>query len=200
MDLLSNPSHSWPFILFRAATAVLFGLVALLMPVPTLAVLVLLFAAYMVTDGIFAALAGIRAARKHERWGWFAVEAVANIAAGVIAFLWPGITVFVFVAITAAWALISGGVMLYGALRFQQRHGRIWLALAGLVSVLWGVLLIMFPIAGAVVMTLWLGAYALIFGVALLFLALRLRREAKMRPPEQSSSSSSSSGAPPAGA
>jgi uncharacterized membrane protein HdeD (DUF308 family) len=82
------------------------------------------------------------------------------------------------VALLAAWGILSGLVMLYGAFRFRQEHGRGWLVAGGVVSVGWGVLLLVWPIAGAVVMTLWLGAYALVFGIAMLFLAFRLRREA----------------------
>ena len=179
MDQLSNPSQSWPYVLLRAASAIVFGLVSLLMPAPTLAALVLVFGAYMVADGVFAAVSGVRAARKHERWGWFALEAVVNVAAGVVAFLWPGITVLVFVTIMAAWALLSGAAMLFGAFRFQQEHGRAWLVLGGIVSIVWGLLMAFWPLAGAVALTLWLGAYALVFGVTLLLLAIRLRREAR---------------------
>ena len=178
MDLLSQPGPSWPFMLLRSLAAIVFGVLALLSPGATLAALVLLFAAYMIADGIFAVLAGVRAARQHESWAWFVLEAVLNFAAGVAALVWPGLTVVAFVAITAAWALLTGVVMLYGAFRFRQRDGRGWLALAGMVSIVWAVLLALAPAAGAFVMTLWLGAYALVFGVALLFMALRLRREA----------------------
>lgn len=178
MILLSNPSPSWPYILVRALAAIVFGLIALFLPGVTIRALVLLFSAYMIVDGVFDILAGVRAARQGESWGWFALEGVLDIAAGVAAYLWPGLTIFVFVALLAAWGILSGLVMLYGAFRFRQEHGRGWLVAGGVVSVGWGVLLLVWPIAGAVVMTLWLGAYALVFGIAMLFLAFRLRREA----------------------
>ncbi|HZY17324.1 MAG TPA: DUF308 domain-containing protein [Ramlibacter sp.] len=179
MDVLSNPSRSWPFVLLRALSAIVFGLLALLLPGATLAALVLLFAAYMLADGVFALLAGARAVRRHERWGWFAVEGVLDLAAGVAALFWPGLTVLAFVAITAAWALLTGLAMLFGAFRFRLEHGRAWLVLGGVLSVVWGLLLALQPAAGALVMTLWLGAYALVFGIALLFLSQRLRREGR---------------------
>lgn len=187
MNDLFHPSAGWPFILLRAAAAITFGLLALVLPGPTLAGLVLLFAAYMLADGALAIIAAWRAARQHARWGWFGVEALVNIAAGVIALLWPGITLLAFVMLTAAWALVSGGAMLWGAFRFHEKHGRLWLVLAGLVSLVWGVLLLLWPLAGAVAMTLWLGAYALLFGLTLLLLALKLRREAG-KPQDQSQS------------
>jgi uncharacterized membrane protein HdeD (DUF308 family) len=184
MTLLANPSRSWPFVLVRALAAIVFGIVALVLPGVTLGALVLLFAAYMIVDGVFAFIAGGRAVREHERWGFFAIEGILDIAAGVIAFLWPGLTIFVFVILAAVWALLSGLAMVVGAFRFRQEHGRGWLAAGGVVSAIWGLLLFAWPIAGAFVMTLWLGAYALVFGVALLVLAMRLRREAT-RPLEQ---------------
>lgn len=171
-------------MMLRAAAAIVFGLIAIFLPGPTLAALVLLFAAYMFADGIFAIVAGVRAARRQEGWGWFALEALADIAAGLIAFLWPGITILVFVLIAAAWALVSGAIMLYGAFRFRENHGRFWLVFGGLVSAVWGALLLVWPMLGALAITLWLGAYALVFGIALLFLGLRLRRESK-KPVEQ---------------
>jgi uncharacterized membrane protein HdeD (DUF308 family) len=179
MNALSHPSPSWHFILLRAAVAILFGLLALFLPGPTLAGLVMLFAVYMLADGVFSVIAGFRAARQRQPWGWSAFEALINIAAGVIALVWPGITLLAFVMLTAAWALVSGGAMLWGAFRFHEKHGRIWPVLTGLLSLVWGVLLLLWPLAGAVVMTLWLGAYALLFGSTLLLLALKLRREAR---------------------
>jgi len=81
------------------------------------------------------------------------------------------------VIITAAWALIPGGLMLAAAFRLNVSHGRWWLALGGVLSILWGVLLAVSPLIGAVVLTWWLGGYALAFGVMLLVLAFRLRAE-----------------------
>jgi uncharacterized membrane protein HdeD (DUF308 family) len=177
---ITNPSASWPFMLLRALAAIAFGLIAFFMPGPTIGAIVMLFAAYMIADGIFDILAGVRAARQGGGgWGWFVLEGVLDIAVGVAVFLWPGLTVIVFVTLIAAWAILSGIVMLYGAYRFRQEHGRGWLIAGGIVSLAWGVLLLFAPMAGAVVMTLWLAAYALVFGIALLFLALRLRRESR---------------------
>lgn len=185
MKLPSGISTSWTLMLLRAFFALLFGVFTLLMPGPTLTAIVILFAAYLIADGVVGAIAAVQAARHHEHWGWAAVQALVSIAAGVAAFLWPGLTVYVFVILAAAWALVSGIAMLFGAVRFRQEHGRGWLVLGGIVSVVWGLLLFFSPISGAIAMTLWLGAYALVFGAALLFLALKLRRESR-RPLPQS--------------
>ena len=94
---------------------------------------------------------------------------------GLIAAVLPVSAVLAFVFVTTAWALITGGLMLAAAFKLNQAHGRLWLALGGIVSVIWGVLLVIAPLVGAVVLTWWLGAYALVFGIALLVLAFQLR-------------------------
>jgi uncharacterized membrane protein HdeD (DUF308 family) len=103
------------------------------------------------------------------------LEGIVNIATGIIAFLWPGIALLAFVLLVAAWALVSGALMIGAAFRLSTAHGRWWLLLGGVASVLYGLLLVIAPLIGALVLTWWLGAYALVFGVALLVLAFKLR-------------------------
>jgi uncharacterized membrane protein HdeD (DUF308 family) len=102
-------------------------------------------------------------------------EGLLDIATGIVAFLWPGLTVVAFVWLIAAWAIVSGGLMTAAGFRLNIEHGRWWLVLGGLLSFAYGVLLIITPLIGAVVFTWWLGAYALIFGVALVIFSLKLR-------------------------
>jgi uncharacterized membrane protein HdeD (DUF308 family) len=168
-------AQNWWAVALRGVFAVLFGLIALAVPGATILSLVLFFSAYMLVDGVFGIMAAVRAARQGERWGLLILEGLANIAVGLIAFVWPGLTAIAFVLLLAAWSLISGGLMLGAAFRLSQAHGRWWLALGGIVSIVFGVLLVMAPVLGAVVLTWWLGAYALIFGIALLVLAFKLR-------------------------
>ena len=168
-------AQNWWAVALRGVFAVLFGLIALVVPGATILSLVLFFSAYMLVDGVFGIVAAVRAARQGERWGLLILEGIANIAVGVIAFVWPGLTAIAFVLLLAAWSLISGGLMLGAAFRLSQAHGRWWLALGGIVSIVFGVLLVIAPVIGAVVLTWWLGAYALIFGIALLVLAFKLR-------------------------
>jgi uncharacterized membrane protein HdeD (DUF308 family) len=174
-------ARSWWLIALRGVLAVIFGAIALLMPIATILALVLLFSAYMIVDGVFAIYAAVRAARHRESWGFLAFQGIASIAAGVIAFLWPGLTVLTFVLLIAAWSIVSGCLML--AAGFQTENGRWWLALGGALALLYGVLMIVAPLAGAVVLTWWLGAFAVIFGVALMVLALQLRSRYNERRP-----------------
>jgi uncharacterized membrane protein HdeD (DUF308 family) len=169
-------ARNWWAIALRGVFAILFGLIALFMPGVTLTALVLLFAAYMLVDGIFAIVAAMRAASHQERWGWLIVEGIADLVAGAIAVIWPLITVIAFVLLMAAWAIVSGALLVGAALRLHATHGRWLMALAGIVSAAWGVLLVIWPVIGAVVLTWWMGAYAFVFGIVLLVLAFRLRR------------------------
>jgi uncharacterized membrane protein HdeD (DUF308 family) len=176
-------AQNWWAIALRGAFAILFGLVALLLPEVTMLALVLLFAAYMLLDGIFAIIAGVRAARRHDRWGWLIFEGAVDLIAGVIAVVWPFVTIVAFVFLLGAWAIVSG-VLLFGAsFRLHMGHGSWLMALAGAISVIWGVLAILWPLTGALALTWLLAAYALFFGGALLFLAFRLRSRRHAAPP-----------------
>jgi len=170
--------RNWWIILIRGAFALLFGLLALVLPAVTLSSLVLLFGIYMGVDGIFAIAAGLRAATHHERWGEFIVEGIIGIVAALVAFAFPLVTVLAVVVFAAVWAVFSGIALLVAAFRAGGSAGRGLMGLGGIVSIVWGVLLWVFPFAGAVVLTYWLGIYALFFGGALVALALRLRRRA----------------------
>lgn len=169
-------ARNWWALALRGAFGILFGILAFVMPDVTLAALVLLFAAYMLVDGVFAIVAGVRAARRHERWGWLIFEGIIDLIAGAIAFLVPIATVLALVALTAAWAILSGVLLTIATFRLERAHGRWLMGLSGVASVIWGVLLLIWPVAGALVLTWWIGAYALAFGTLLLVLSFKLRR------------------------
>ena len=168
-------AQNWWLIALRGVFAILFGIIAFAAPGAVMLTLALFFAAYLLVDGVIGIAAAVRAARAHERWGLLLAEGALNIVMGLIAAVLPVSAVLAFVFVTAAWALITGGLMLAAAFKLTQAHGRLWLALGGIVSVIWGVLLVIAPLVGAVVLTWWLGAYALVFGIALLVLAFQLR-------------------------
>jgi uncharacterized membrane protein HdeD (DUF308 family) len=175
-------AKDWWLLALRGLLGVIFGIIALVMPVVTILALVLLFSAYMLVDGCFALYTAVRAMRRRDSWGMPLLQGIVNIAAGAVAFLWPGITVVVFVILLAAWAIVSGCLMLTAAYNVEGRYGRGWLAFGGIVSLLYGLLMILAPLLGAVVLTWWLGAYSLVFGVALIVLAFRLRSQRNEHP------------------
>jgi uncharacterized membrane protein HdeD (DUF308 family) len=172
IDVLAK---NWWAIGIRGALGILFGLIALFLPGATMLSLVLVFAAYAFLDGVLGIVSAVRAARENERWGYLVLEGLVDIAAAAVAVLWPGITVVAFVFVIAFWAIVTGVLELMAAFRLDFIDGRGWLVFGGIVSILYGALLIAAPMIGAVVLTWWLGAYALVFGVCLVMLAFKLR-------------------------
>jgi uncharacterized membrane protein HdeD (DUF308 family) len=175
-NAIETPWQDWWALALRGALAIIAGLIALFFPGVTLTAFILLFTAYLLVDGVFALIAGFRAARRQERsWPLF-LEGVADIAAGLVAFFWPGIALLALVYLVAFWAIVSGVFLI--AMAFRPSGRREWLlALGGVISVIFGVLLVFAPIPGAVVLAWWFGAYALAFGIVLLIVAFRLRRQ-----------------------
>ena len=171
-------ARNWWAMALRGALAIVVGVVAILAPVATIFSLAFVFGAYLVVDGAFGIVAAARAAQHHERWALLLAEGVLNIAIGVLVAVFPAGAVLGFVLLAAAWALVTGVLMLAASFRLHASHGRVWLALGGIVSIVWAVLLAGSPLVGAVVLTWWLGGYAIAFGVMMLVLAFRLRAHA----------------------
>ncbi len=183
-DALSEVlADNWWAVGLRGILGIIFGLICLLTPGIAVQVFVIMFAAYMFVDGVFAIVSGIKAARNGERWGLLILEGVVDLAAGVVAVLWPAITLVALIWIIAVWATVSGILMLSAAFNLNIDHGRWWLALGGIASIIFGILLVIEPLIGAVVLTMWIGAYALVFGAFLLVLAFQLhsRKEERVR-------------------
>jgi uncharacterized membrane protein HdeD (DUF308 family) len=177
-------AKNWWLFTLRGVFGVLFGLIALIFPGPTMLSLALLFSAYVLVDGIVGITSAVRAMHRRDQWGLLVLEGIINILVGIGAFLWPGLTVLAFVLLVAAWALVTGGLMAAASFRLNLDHGRVWLLLGGLLSVAFGVLLIITPVIGAAVLTWWMGAYALAFGIALVIFSfkLRARQDERARP------------------
>jgi uncharacterized membrane protein HdeD (DUF308 family) len=170
-------ARNWWAVVIRGVAAILFGVIALLAPGIALLSFVILFAAYMLVDGVFAIVSAVRAIARHERWGFLILEGVVSLAAGGLAIVWPGLTIAAFVILVAAWSLVTGMLELLAAPRLERGHGQIWMFVGGLASLLFGILLIIAPLIGAIVLTWWIGAYAIVSGVSLCILAFRLRQK-----------------------
>jgi uncharacterized membrane protein HdeD (DUF308 family) len=175
----ANLAENWWLVALRGVLAIVFGVIAVLMPVATMLALLLIFAAYMLVDGVLAIVSAVRNARKGERWGLLVLQGVLSLAVAAVTVAWPGITLIAYVLLVAAWALVSGTLMIASAAQLNKEHGRWWLGLGGVVSIIWGILLIIAPFIGALVMTWWLGVWAIIFGTLLIALAFNLRSQQK---------------------
>jgi uncharacterized membrane protein HdeD (DUF308 family) len=170
-------ARNWWIIGLRGAAAIIFGILMLLMPGVGLMALVLLFGSYAIIEGVLNVIASVRGRRNEERWWALLLEGLVSIAAGLIAFFMPGLTALALVYVIAAWAVVTGVLEIVAAVRLRHEiTGEWWLALSGVASIAFGVLMMAFPRAGALALVLWVGAYSLVFGALLLFLAFRLRR------------------------
>jgi uncharacterized membrane protein HdeD (DUF308 family) len=172
-------ARNWWAIGLRGVAAVLLSLGVLLLPQTVIASLVLLFAAYLAADGLFALIAGRRAARRGEYWWSLIIEGLTNLAVAGGILVWQVAMAWPFIYLTSAWAVVTGALLLAAARRLAGTHGRAILTLAGAISCAWGI--VVAAAAAASVDTylstrLWLLAYALPFGVILLVLAFHLRR------------------------
>jgi uncharacterized membrane protein HdeD (DUF308 family) len=176
--MLEYLSRYWWTLAVRGALAVLFGLAALLWPGVTLRILVWLYGFYAVVDGLLALAALIVGGRLASgRRGWLILEGVVGIAAGVFAFLWPGITALVLLYLIAAWMVVTGLLEVAAAIALRRElHGEWLLALAGILSVVFGIFLFVRPGEGAIAVVWAIGLFAIVFGIALLVLGVRLRR------------------------
>jgi uncharacterized membrane protein HdeD (DUF308 family) len=114
-------ARNWWALALRGVLALLLAVVAFLLPGLTLASLILLLAAYFIIDGVLALISGWRAARRDGRWWPFLLEGVLDLIAGAIALLWPAATLLALVVLLAAWSILTGAVMLYGAFGVEGR-------------------------------------------------------------------------------
>lgn len=174
--MFSQLANNWMWVALRGVIAILFGIVAFALPGPTFLVLVIWFGAYMVVDGLFAVLEAIMNRAKNDRWWVILLEGILGILVGVLTFYQPGVTGTALVFVIAAWAIITGVLEAYAAFRLRAEiQGEFWLILSGILSVIAGILLFLFPDTGAIAVVWIIGAYALLFGIMLLLLAFKLR-------------------------
>jgi uncharacterized membrane protein HdeD (DUF308 family) len=168
-------SRNWWAVSLRGLAGILFGIITFFAPAISLAALVLLFGAYALVDGVLALVTAVRR-RGADRWWLLLLEGLVGIAAGVLTFLWPAITAIALLYVIAAWALVTGAFEIAAAIRLRKAITGEWLlALSGIFSIALGVLLVLFPGPGALAVTIWIGAYAFVFGALLFALGLRLR-------------------------
>jgi uncharacterized membrane protein HdeD (DUF308 family) len=174
--MLGNLSRYWWLVVLRGVAAVIFGVLAFIWPGMTLNVLIILFAAYALVDGVSGIITAISDRKSNERWWVFLLEGLVGVAAGILAFLYPGMTAFALLYFIAVWAIITGIMEIIAAIRLRKEIDNEWmLALGGVASVIFGLLLIIFPGGGALALIWLIAAYAIIFGILLIVLGFRLR-------------------------
>jgi uncharacterized membrane protein HdeD (DUF308 family) len=174
--MLEALQRGWRFLVLRGVCAVIFGILAFVWPGATLAALVILFGAYALVNGGLTLALAFRAPQGTPGKGMLILLGLLGVAAGILTFIYPGITALSLLAVIAWWAILTGIFEIAVAVKLRQQLTNEWLLiLSGVLSVAFGVLLIARPGAGALSVIWLIGAYALLFGIMLLALAVRLK-------------------------
>jgi len=170
---------NWYLLLLRGILAFLFGIATLVMPAVTLVTLVALFGAYALVNGLITTVMAIKDRKANEDWWLWLLYGLVSVAAGVLTFVYPGITAVSLFYLIVAWAIASGVLEIVLAIQLRKVIEGEWLmVLGGILSVVFGVLCIVQPVAGALSVLWLIGGYAIVFGVLLVVLAFRLRNVA----------------------
>lgn len=165
----------WWVPLIRGIAAILFGILAVAYPEVSLTFLIVLWGVYALVDGVFSLAMAIRRGRSGGTWGWLVLEGLVGIGAGIVAFAWPGITALMLLMVIAVWAVITGIASIAAAIRLRKEIRDEWLlGASGVLSIIFGGLMLAYPGAGALAVLWMIGAYAIIYGVLLMGLAWRL--------------------------
>jgi len=176
--LLHALAKNWWLLLLRGIAAVVFGVLAFAWPGLTLLMLILLYGAFALTDGVIAIIAAIKGGAPGPRW-WLAIVGILGIAVGAFTFTLPGMTALILLFTIAGWAVAIGVLQIIGAIRLRKEIDNEWLLiLSGVISVLFGLAIVYNPGAGALGLVWVIAMYAIIAGVLYIGLALRLKKHA----------------------
>jgi uncharacterized membrane protein HdeD (DUF308 family) len=168
-------SKSWWLVLLRGIFAILFGVLAFVWPGLTLIALVTLYGIYAIADGAVALYAALAGGAPVSRW-WLLFAGLLGLTIGIVTLVWPGITAIALLLCIAVWAVVRGVFEIVSAIQLRRViDNEWWLIGSGVLSVLFGGVLLMAPGAGAIALVWVIGAYSIAFGCLLVGLALRLR-------------------------
>jgi uncharacterized membrane protein HdeD (DUF308 family) len=170
--MLEVLSQKWWTVALRGLVAIVFGIVALAYPGATLVSLAMVFGAYAFVDGVFAIVSAF--GHRGREVVWYVLDGILGIAVGVATFVFPGVTAQAMVLLIGVWAILTGIFEVIAG--FELPIKRDWLlVLAGIASIVFGVLVFAYPVTGALAIAWLIGAYALVFGVSMLAFGIRLR-------------------------
>jgi uncharacterized membrane protein HdeD (DUF308 family) len=176
-ELLTAVADDWWLLLVRGLAAIAFGVIAFLWPAITLVSMIYLFGIYAIVDGLVAIWAAFNLpGQPGPRW-WLGLSGVVSILAGIIAFVYTGMTAMVLLVVIAVWAIIIGLLQLYAAIQlWKVIDNDWWLILSGLLAVAFGAVMIAWPSTGTLALIWSIAWFALFFGCMFVGLAFELRR------------------------
>jgi uncharacterized membrane protein HdeD (DUF308 family) len=170
-------AQNWWLLALRGLAAIIFGILAFIWPAITLLGLMILFGAFALVNGVLSLVLAAKAPKGYPRFGTLILGGILGIIAGIVTFFWPALTAAGLLILIAAWAILTGILEIIAAIKLREVITGEWLfVLAGLASVVFGVVLLLLPGPGALALVWLIGAYAIVWGVLLLILAFKLRR------------------------
>lgn len=175
-EFVRHLGEAWGWILVRGLASIAFGAMAILWPGITLVVLALFWGAWALIDGI-AAVAAAWKARNDGTPVWpLWLMGIAGIGAGIVTAIMPGLTAVALLMLIAAWAIVTGVFMIVHAIRVRKTIDNEWmLILSGVLSVGFGVAMVLSPGAGALAVIWLIAGWSILLGVLLVSAALRLK-------------------------
>jgi uncharacterized membrane protein HdeD (DUF308 family) len=176
--VLRELAENWWLLLLRGIAAIVFGVLAFVWPGLTLLALTLIWGIYAIADGVLALWAAIasKGGEMAPRW-WLAIVGIAGVVAGILTFVWPGLTALVLLMFIASWAIVIGVLQLWGAIRLRKEIEGEWLlGLSGVLWVVFGAIMFARPGAGALALIWWIGSFAILAGCVYIALAFQLKK------------------------
>ncbi len=179
-DLMSYLERNWWLLLVRGIAAILFGIAAFAWPGLTVAMLILLFGAWVLVDGAFAIAQSIRYRDRIDKWWLWLLDGVFGVIVGLLALFMPGVTALVLLMFIAAWAILGGILRILAAIQLRKKiEGEWFLGLGGALSILLGGLLIAIPQAGLLSLIWLIAVWSIAIGILFITLAFGLRKVGK---------------------
>lgn len=175
--MLSIFTKNWWVFALRGLLAIIFGVLALIWPGITLVTLVILFGVFILLEGILNLVIGITSSDTNRRWWLTLIEGILGIGIAILTFIWPNITAVVLLYFIAAWALLTGLMEIFAAIRLRRMIEQEWvMILSGILSIIFAILLFVFPGESAISLVWLIGIFAIIIGFLLIILSFRLRK------------------------
>lgn len=176
-DFRQSLSREWWLIGLRGLLGVAFGIMVWAWPIEAVKMFAVFWGIYMLMDGLVNLFSGWRLHRQGVRWWPYLLVGGPGCLVGLLALVWPGITAVAFLYLVAVWAIAGGVSQVAAAFRLHQTLDGDWILLfVGLLSIVFGLLLFLRPLAGLVAVALIVGFFAIISGFIWLILAWRVRR------------------------
>jgi uncharacterized membrane protein HdeD (DUF308 family) len=183
VTLLQTMGRMWWLVLLRGLAAIVFGILAWAWPGVTMITLVLFWGAYALVDGVAALVGGWQTKDSGKPMWQIVLVGIVGIAAGIFTFVQPGVTAVALLILIAAWAIVNGVFEIAAAIRLRKEIENEWLLiLSGVLSIAFGIFMIVNPGAGAMAVLWLIGVFAIAYGALLVMLSFKLKKHAAPKP------------------